>query len=214
MKKSFDYSGLLIPFVFAALVAYQLLMARPATTSIPYSDFHRLVDARLVDDLDIGQSSISGVLRMPEAAANLPASDAAAVKKAGPPWRFTTNRVADDRLVTELTAAGIRYRGVPDSGWLETLAGWMLPVILLVTFWSFMMRRPGGVRDFSGMGKSQARVYVQQETGITFDDIAGIDEAKAELQQIVAFLRNPERYQRLGGKIPKGVLIVGAPGTG
>ncbi|WP_321899219.1 ATP-dependent zinc metalloprotease FtsH [Burkholderia cepacia] len=214
MKKSFDYSGLLIPFVFAALVAYQLLMARPATTSIPYSDFHRLVDARLVDDLDIGQSSISGVLRMPEAAANLPASDAAAVKKAGPPWRFTTNRVADDRLVTELTAAGIRYRGVPDSGWLETLAGWILPVIVLMTFWSFMMRRPGGVRDFSGMGKSQARVYVQQETGITFDDIAGIDEAKAELQQIVAFLRNPERYQRLGGKIPKGVLIVGAPGTG
>ncbi|RQP28639.1 AAA family ATPase, partial [Burkholderia ubonensis] len=67
---------------------------------------------------------------------------------------------------------------------------------------------------FSGMGKSQARVYVQQATGITFDDIAGIDEAKAELQQLVAFLRNPERYQRLGGKIPKGVLIVGAPGTG
>ncbi|CAB3961509.1 MULTISPECIES: ATP-dependent zinc metalloprotease FtsH [Burkholderia] len=214
MKKSFDYSGLLIPFLFAALVAYQLLMSQPATTSISYSDFHRLVDARLVDDLDIGQSSISGTLRMPVAGAALPASDAAAVKKAGPPWRFTTNRVADDRLVTALTAAGIRYRGAPDSGWLETLAGWVLPVIVLVTFWSFMMRRPGGVRDLSGMGKSQARVYVQQETGITFDDIAGIDEAKAELQQIVAFLRNPERYQRLGGKIPKGVLIVGAPGTG
>ncbi|EKS9800042.1 MULTISPECIES: ATP-dependent zinc metalloprotease FtsH [Burkholderia] len=214
MKKTFDYSALLIPFAFAVLVAYQLLMAQPATTSISYSDFHRLVDARLVDDLDIGSSSISGVLRMPQAGANLPASDAAAVKQAGPPWRFTTNRVADARLVTDLTAAGIRYRGAPDSGWLETLAGWLLPVIVLVTFWSFMMRRPGGVRDLSGMGKSQARVYVQQETGITFDDIAGIDEAKAELQQIVAFLRNPERYQRLGGKIPKGVLIVGAPGTG
>ncbi|WP_423396430.1 ATP-dependent zinc metalloprotease FtsH [Burkholderia sp. LMG 21824] len=214
MKKTFDYSGLLIPFAFAVLVAYQLLMAQPATTSISYSDFHRLVDARLVDDLDVGQSSISGTLRMPEAGAALPASDAAAVKKAGPPWHFTTNRVADDRLVTDLTAAGIRYRGAPDSGWLETLAGWLLPVIVLVTFWSFMMRRPGGVRDLSGMGKSRARVYVQQETGITFDDIAGIDEAKAELQQIVAFLRNPERYQRLGGKIPKGVLIVGAPGTG
>ncbi|MCA8276231.1 ATP-dependent zinc metalloprotease FtsH [Burkholderia sp. AU30280] len=214
MKKTFDYSGLLIPFAFAVLVAYQLLMAQPATTSISYSDFHRLVDARLVGDLDVGQSSISGTLRMPEAGAALPASDAAAVKKAGPPWRFTTNRVADDRLVSDLTAAGIRYRGAPDSGWLETLAGWLLPVIVLVTFWSFMMRRPGGVRDLSGMGKSRARVYVQQETGITFDDIAGIDEAKAELQQIVAFLRNPERYQRLGGKIPKGVLIVGAPGTG
>ncbi|WP_176049733.1 ATP-dependent zinc metalloprotease FtsH [Burkholderia sp. BCC1644] len=214
MKKTFDYSGLLIPIVFAVLVAYQLLMAQPATTQISYSDFHRLVDARLVDDLDIGQSSISGALRMPEASTMLPATDAAAVKKAGAPWRFATNRVADDRLVTTLTAAGIRYRGVPDSGWFETLAAWALPVIVLVVMWSFMMRRPGGIRDLSGMGKSRARVYVQQETGITFDDIAGIDEAKAELQQIVAFLRSPERYQRLGGKIPKGVLVVGAPGTG
>ena len=214
MKKSFDYSGLLIPIAFAVLVAYQLLMAQPATTSISYSDFHRLVEARLIDDLDIGQSSISGVLRMPEAGTMLPASDAVAVKKAGPPWRFTTDRVSDDHLVATLTAAGIRYRGTPDSGWIETLATWMLPVIVLVLVWNFMMRRPGGARDLSGMGKSQARVYVQQETGITFDDIAGIDEAKAELQQIVAFLRSPERYQRLGGKIPKGVLIVGAPGTG
>ncbi|ONR12814.1 cell division protein FtsH [Burkholderia cenocepacia] len=214
MKKTFDYSGLMIPIAFAVLVAYQLLAAQPATTSISYSDFHRLVDARLVDELDIGQSSISGALRMPQAATMLPASDAVAVKKAGSPWRFTTNRVGDDHLVAALTAAGIRYRGMPDSGWIAMLATWLLPMIVLVLVWNFMMRRPGGMRDLSGMGKSQARVYVQQETGITFDDIAGIDEAKAELQQIVAFLRSPERYQRLGGKIPKGVLIVGAPGTG
>ncbi|AWV01424.1 cell division protein FtsH [Burkholderia sp. JP2-270] len=214
MKKTFDYSALLIPIAFGVLIAVQLLMRQPAATSISYSDFHRLVDARLVDDLDIGQSSISGALRMPEAAPMLPASDAIAVKKAGPPWRFTTNRVADDHLVATLTAAGIRYRGTPDSSWIETLATWAFPVIAFVLVWNVMMRRPGGIRDLSGMGKSQARVYVQQETGITFSDIAGIDEAKAELQQIVAFLREPERYQRLGGKIPKGVLIVGAPGTG
>ncbi|WP_175918013.1 ATP-dependent zinc metalloprotease FtsH [Burkholderia pyrrocinia] len=214
MKKTFDYSALLIPIAFGVLIAVQLLMRQPATTSISYSDFHRLVDARLVDDLEIGQSSISGALHMPEAVPMLPASDAIAVKKAGPPWRFTTSRVADDRLVATLTAAGIRYRGMPDSSWIETLATWALPVIAFVLVWNVMMRRPGGIRDLSGMGKSQARVYVQQETGITFSDIAGIDEAKAELQQIVAFLREPERYQRLGGKIPKGVLIVGAPGTG
>ncbi|WP_175688682.1 ATP-dependent zinc metalloprotease FtsH [Burkholderia anthina] len=214
MKKTFDYSGLLIPIAFAVLVAVQLLMAQPATTSISYSDFHRLVDARLVDDLEIGQSSISGTLRMPQAGAALPASDAAALKKAGAPWRFTTNRVSDDNLVATLTTAGIRYRGAADTGWIGTLATWIFPLIGLVVIWRFMMRRPGGMRDLNGMGKSRARVYVQQETGITFDDIAGIDEAKAELQQIVAFLRNPERYQRLGGKIPKGVLIVGAPGTG
>ncbi|MGT0247998.1 ATP-dependent zinc metalloprotease FtsH [Burkholderia pyrrocinia] len=214
MKKTFDYSALLIPIAFGVLIAVQLLMRQPEATSISYSDFHRLVDARLVDDLEIGQSSISGALRMPEAGPMLPASDAIAVKKAGPPWRFTTSRVADDRLVATLTAAGIRYRGMPDSSWIETLATWAFPVIAFVLVWNFMMRRPGGVRDLSGMGKSRARVYVQQETGITFSDIAGIDEAKAELQQIVAFLREPERYQRLGGKIPKGVLIVGAPGTG
>ncbi|WP_396333402.1 ATP-dependent zinc metalloprotease FtsH [Burkholderia anthina] len=214
MKKSFDYSGLLIPIAFAVLVAIQLLMYQPAAASISYSDFHRLVAARLVDDLEIGQSSISGTLRMPEAGAALPASDAAGVKKAGPPWRFTTNRVSDEGLVPMLTAAGIRYRGAADTGWIGTLATWIFPLIGFVVIWSVMMRRPGGMRDLNGMGKSRARVYVQQETGITFDDIAGIDEAKAELQQIVAFLRNPERYQRLGGKIPKGVLIVGAPGTG
>jgi cell division protease FtsH len=172
------------------------------------------VDARLVDDLEIGQSSISGTLRMPEAGAALPASDAAEVKQAGPPWRFTTNRVSDEGLVATLTTAGIRYRGATDTGWIGTLASWIFPLIGFVLIWNFMMRRPGGMRDLSGMGKSRARVYMQKETGITFDDIAGIDEAKAELQQIVAFLRNPERYQRLGGKIPKGVLIVGAPGTG
>ncbi|WP_261543356.1 ATP-dependent zinc metalloprotease FtsH [Burkholderia multivorans] len=214
MKKSFDYSGLLIPIAFAVLVAFQLLARQPAATSISYSDFRHLVEARLVDDLEIGRSSISGTLRMPAAGAALPASDAADVKEVGPPWRFTTNRVSDEGLVAALTNAGIRYRGATDTGWIETLAAWIFPLIGFVVIWNFLMRRPGGMRDLSGMGKSRTRVYMQKETGITFDDIAGIDEAKAELQQIVAFLRNPERYQRLGGKIPKGVLIVGAPGTG
>ncbi|RQS46195.1 ATP-dependent zinc metalloprotease FtsH [Burkholderia sp. Bp8990] len=214
MKKSFDYSGLLIPVAFAVLVAVQLLARQPVSTTISYSDFHRLVDARLVDDLEIGPATISGTLRMPQAGAALPASDAAGVKEAGAPWRFTTNRVSDEGLVAALTTAGIRYRGATDTGWIGTLATWIFPLIGFVLIWNFMMRRPGGMRDLSGMGKSRARVYMQKETGITFDDIAGIDEAKAELQQIVAFLRSPERYQRLGGKIPKGVLIVGAPGTG
>ncbi|MBU9373035.1 ATP-dependent zinc metalloprotease FtsH [Burkholderia multivorans] len=214
MDRKFDYPGLLIAAGFFVLFAAQLLTLRPASTSIAYSDFHRLVDARLVDDLEIGSASISGTLRMPQAATMLPASDADAAKTAGAPWRFTTERVPDERLIDTLTAAGIRYRGAPDTSWLVSLASWLLPLAAFVFVWTLMLRRRGGLQDFTGMGKSRARVYVQQETGITFDDIAGIDEAKAELQQIVAFLRNPERYQRLGGKIPKGVLVVGAPGTG
>lgn len=214
MNKKFDYPGLLIAIGFFLLFAVQLLVLRPTATSIAYSDFNRLVAARLVDDLEIGQNSISGVLHMPGASAMLPASETAAVKDAGAPWRFSTARVTDERLIDRLTAAGIRYHGMPDASWLVSLASWVLPLLAFVFIWNLMMRRRGGLQDFTGMGKSQARIYVQQETGISFDDIAGIDEAKAELQQIVAFLRNPARYQRLGGKIPKGVLIVGAPGTG
>lgn len=214
MNKKFDYPGLLIAIGFFLLFAVQLLVLRPTATSIAYSDFNRLVAARLVDDLEIGQNSISGVLHMPGASAMLPASETAAVKDAGAPWRFSTARVTDERLIDRPTAAGIRYHGMPDASWLVSLASWVLPLLAFVFIWNLMMRRRGGLQDFTGMGKSQARIYVQQETGISFDDIAGIDEAKAELQQIVAFLRNPARYQRLGGKIPKGVLIVGAPGTG
>ncbi|MGN6666599.1 MAG: ATP-dependent zinc metalloprotease FtsH, partial [Trinickia sp.] len=88
------------------------------------------------------------------------------------------------------------------------------PLLLFVVVWSLLSRQRGAMRDFSGIGKSKAQVYAQTEMGVTFGDIAGIDEAKAELQQIVEFLRHGERYRRLGGKIPKGVLIVGAPGTG
>nr|WP_230963483.1 ATP-dependent metallopeptidase FtsH/Yme1/Tma family protein [Burkholderia stagnalis] len=182
MEKQFDYSGLLIAIGFIVLVAVQVLSSHQQTTSIAYSDFHRLVDTQLVDNLEIGQSSISGTLRMPEAGAALPASDAAAVKQEDPPWRFTTNRVTDDHLIDTLTAAGIRYHGAPDTGWLSALASWVLPLIVFVFIWNLMLGRRGGLKEFSGMGKSQARVYVQQATGITFDDIAGIDEAKAELR--------------------------------
>ncbi|NIE55458.1 MULTISPECIES: ATP-dependent zinc metalloprotease FtsH [unclassified Burkholderia] len=214
MDKKFDYPGLLIAAGFFVLFAAQLLMLRPTSAPIAYSDFHQLVAARLVDDLEVGPVSISGTLKMPQAGTMLPASEAAAVRQAGAPWRFTTNRVTDEHLTDALTAAGIRYHGAPDTSWVASLASWLLPLVLFVFIWNMMLRRRGGLQDFTGMGKSRARVYVQQETGITFDDIAGIDEAKAELQQLVAFLRNPDRYQRLGGKIPKGVLVVGAPGTG
>ncbi|MBN3744925.1 ATP-dependent zinc metalloprotease FtsH [Burkholderia sp. Se-20373] len=214
MDRKFDYPGLLIAAGFFVLFAAQLLMLRPTSAPIAYSDFHQLVAARLVDDLEVGPVSISGTLKMPQAGTLLPASEAAAVRQAGAPWRFTTNRVTDEHLTDTLTAAGIRYRGASDTSWIASLASWLLPLVLFVFIWNMMLRRRGGLQDFTGMGKSRARVYVQQETGITFDDIAGIDEAKAELQQLVAFLRNPDRYQRLGGKIPKGVLVVGAPGTG
>ena len=215
MERQNDLFSTLLTIGLLVLIAFQLLTLRTPSQPIDYSDFRRLVAARQVDDLVITPTRITGSVRMPGASALLTASDAQALKSQGAPWRFTTVRVADDRLSDALAQAGIRYRGESDSTWAGTLLSWAMPVIAFVFVWSLLMRRGGGaMQDFMGVGKSKPRVYVQKETGVTFDDIAGIDEAKAELQQIVEFLRNAERYRRLGGKIPKGVLIVGAPGTG
>ncbi|TAM52111.1 MAG: ATP-dependent zinc metalloprotease FtsH [Paraburkholderia sp.] len=214
-KKS-DSISTIITMVLVTLIAMQVLMValRSAAVTIAYSDFQRLVAAHAVDNLEIGSTEITGVVQMSAASKVLGASDAAALDKAGAPWRFSTTRVADDRLVERLSSAGIRYRGVVESNWLGTLLSWIAPVLILVVAWNFFLKRGGAAQDFMGIGKSRPQVYMQKATGISFDDIAGIDEAKAELQQIVEFLRNAERYRRLGGKIPKGVLIVGAPGTG
>ena len=214
MDRKNDLVSTILTVSLLVLIAVQLLTLRAPAQSIDYSDFRRLVAARQVDDLEITPTQITGSVHMPGAGPLLTASAAQALTAQGSPWRFTTVRVADDHLSDELAQAGIRYRGASDSTWMGTVFSWIVPVIAFFFVWSLLMRRGGAMQDFMGVGKSKPRVYVQKETGVTFDDIAGIDEAKAELQQIVEFLRNAERYRRLGGKIPKGVLIVGAPGTG
>ncbi|KJR91440.1 ATP-dependent zinc metalloprotease FtsH [Burkholderia pseudomallei] len=215
MKSETGYMGFVVVLVFMVLLALQLATLSAPATQIAYSDFRKLAAAAQLDDLEVSPTRITGVLRSASAAAALPASDAEAIKRAGTPWRFSTKRVTDERLIDTLAATGTRYRGADDDTWIGTLASWIVPIAVFVLVWNLMLRRPrGGLQDWSGVGKSKPRVYVEAKTGIDFDDIAGIDEAKAELQQIVAFLRAPARYQRLGGKIPKGVLIVGAPGTG
>ena len=98
--------------------------------------------------------------------------------------------------------------------WLSVLLSWVLPVLLFFGLWLLLLRRVGSQGGLMALGKSKARVYVEHQTGVSFDDVAGIDEAQHELVEIVDFLKAPGRYQRLGGKIPKGVLLVGAPGTG
>ncbi len=132
-------------------------------------------------------------------------------------YQVTARRVDDPQLTAELDAAKVSYSAAEENHWLPSLLSWLLPIAIIVALWSFVLRRSvggGGVGSMMAVGQSKAKVYVQSETGVHFADVAGIDEAKEELMEIVEFLRNPERYRRLGGKIPKGVLIVGAPGTG
>ncbi len=130
--------------------------------------------------------------------------------------RVSTLRVEDPQLTAELDAAKVRYTAAAENKWLSTLLSWVLPAVVFVLIWNLLMRNGtgSGMGSMMEIGQSKAKVYVQSQTGVRFADVAGIDEAKEELMEVVEFLRNPDRYRRLGGKIPKGVLIVGAPGTG
>ena len=128
---------------------------------------------------------------------------------------FRTAFIDDPELIGLLEEHQVEFTRRPSNNWFTQLLSWILPALIFVGIWLFIARRlSGGTGGLMSIGKSKAKVYMERGTGITFDDVAGIDEAKEELLEIVEFLRTPERFQALGGRIPRGVLLVGSPGTG
>jgi cell division protease FtsH len=182
---------------FLLLVAIQALLVENVWT-LPYSEFKTLLREGKVTSATLLEDRIVGAVKDPKSGER----------------PFVTVRVTDPGLVAELEAARVPFSGKTESKWLANILSWVVPALVFVALWSFLLRRMGGGAGLMAVGKSKARVYLEKETGVSFADVAGIDEAKEELVELVEFLRNPERYQRLGGRIPKGVLIVGAPGTG
>ncbi|WP_035218438.1 ATP-dependent zinc metalloprotease FtsH [Desulfatibacillum aliphaticivorans] len=185
-------------FIFA-MIAFsylQPLLFSPKTEAILYSQFKQYVSQGLVSDLIIRPESIKGTL-------------------AGPPKRaFTTVRVNDPDLVKELDESKISYSGRYENRFLSSLLSWVLPLGIFFLIWRFAMKKMGtgmGVMSFS---KSKAKIFAETDTKVSFADVAGIDEAREELEEVVEFLQTPEKFQKLGGRIPKGVLLVGPPGTG
>ena len=206
--------GFVVAAALGLLLAQAILLA-PHSESVSYSEFKTLLKKGKVSDLVLDKQTISGTVAVEGLEGLLPKEKIEALKRGAGPHRFETTRVDDPGLVGELEAANVKFTGRAENTWVTALLSWLLPTLLFVGVWLFLMRRMGGTQSgLMAVGKSKAKVYVQHSTGVTFDDVAGIDEARGELMEIVDFLKAPERYQRLGGKIPKGVLIVGAPGTG
>jgi cell division protease FtsH len=172
----------------------------PGGRTIPYSEFKALVRTGQVAEVTVGDTHIRGVQK---------ASDAAAGSA------FSTTRIDDPKLVEELEQAGVRYSGDLVSRWLPEILGWMVPILLLIALWTFFFRRIGGAEGgVMSFARSKAKIFSEDDVKVSFQDVAGVDEAAEELREIVEFLKNPRKYTTLGGKIPKGVLLVGPPGTG
>jgi cell division protease FtsH len=186
-------------------------------TSLSYYEFKVLVKERLVNDLEIRQDTIEGKLvkGAHERIMALRNGDSHQQKISPEVRAFVVVRLEDNDLVKELTENGIRFNALQESTWLRALLSWVVPVVVFVALWGFLMKRMGAAGGgLMAVGKSKAKIYVEGETKVTFDDVAGVDEAEEELKEVIEFLRNPQKFQALGGKIPKGILLVGPPGTG
>ena len=202
--------------MIAGLVLLQSVLSRPHAETIAYSEFKTLLAAGKVSDVLVDQRTISGRFVLDSAGGVLPGARVTELRKqGGSPHPFVTNRVDDPALTTDLRAANVRFAGKAQNPWTSILLTWVLPILFFLFLFRSMGQMGGGMHSgLMAIGKSKAKVYMERSTGVTFDDVAGVDEARTELMEIVDFLREPERYRRLGGKIPKGVLLVGAPGTG
>jgi len=217
-KKKISFS--LIYFLIALLSIFLLqryFLAREVVT-ISYSEFKMLLNEKLVDDLQISKDTIMGSLlegahdRILSLRKEKDKQESEHLKKIK---FFSVVRMEDPDLVKELGEKGIRYAAEREVTWVKTLLSWIIPLVIFIAIWGFFFKRMGAAGEgLMAVGKSKARVYVEGETKVTFEDVAGVEEAEQELQEVIEFLKTPQKFQTLGGKIPKGILLVGPPGTG
>jgi cell division protease FtsH len=168
--------------------------------TIPYSDFKTFVREGRVQEVTLSDDRVRGLLKPTDG---------------GKPKPFSAIRVTDDKLPSDLEEHGVKFQGEVSSRWVSDIIGWIIPLVFIVALWTFFFRRMGGAEGgVMSFARSRAKIYADDDVKVSFGDVAGVDEAEEELKEIVEFLKTPKKYTSIGGKIPKGVLLVGPPGTG
>src|SRR5438477_1067386 len=202
MERRAQFNLAYLLFALIAMLALQQWWQRVQTVEVvPYSEFEKLLAEHRIDEVVISDQRITGKLKSAEGGKTV----------------AVANLVPPD-LAERLSKYDVKYTRVYESTFVRDLLSWILPALIFFGVWYLLARRMASSQGLGGgfmsIGKSRAKIYVENKTGVTFADVAGVDEAKAELQEVVEFLKEPKKYGRLGARVPKGVLLVGPPGTG
>ena len=202
MEKRTRFSIWYILLAFwAVMILQSLIVQTMSVKTIPYSEFLTLLDQGRIEEISITENRIQGKMAPPEGGTEKYEE-------------FSTVRVDDPNLTKKLEEQHVKFTGVIESTFLRDLMSWFFPIILFMGIWFYFFRKMGAQQGFLSLGKNKAKIYREDEVQVHFEDVAGVDEAKDELEEVVQFLKEPGKYTRLGGKMPRGVLLVGPPGTG